>query len=180
LKNIKEKIPKALPLVIEYLKIIKPTVVKNPKKEMALKYKNLASLKDIPILISAFEYRCQYFITGNIRDFEVKLIEKKLNLKIIKPAEFLKILKKKINFEFISTYLNLSPFISINLYLSLFPLASFVLYFFNFYTTFSQFSHKVNIFNDDPRLRADIKRFLYLFTLSPSPFWRKILIIFNP
>jgi conserved hypothetical protein TIGR00305 len=88
LKNIKQKIPDALPLVIEYLKIIKPTVVKNPKKEVALKYKNLASLKDIPILISAFEYRCQYFITGNIKDFKVKLIEKKLNLKIIKPAEF--------------------------------------------------------------------------------------------
>ena len=88
LKNIKEKIPDALPLVIEYLKIIKPTVVKNSKKEVALKYKNLASLKDIPILISAFEYRCQYFITGNIKDFKVKLIEKKLNLKIIKPAEF--------------------------------------------------------------------------------------------
>jgi hypothetical protein len=88
LKNIKEKIPDALSLVIEYLKIIKPTVVKNPKKEVALKYKNLASLKDIPILISAFEYRCQYFITGNIKDFKVKLIEKKLNLKIIKPAEF--------------------------------------------------------------------------------------------
>jgi len=95
LKNIKEKIPEALPLVIEYLKIIKPTVVKNPKKEVVLKYKNLASLKDIPILISAFEYQCQYFITGNIKDFKVKLIEKELNLKIIKPAEFLRILEKK-------------------------------------------------------------------------------------
>jgi len=87
-----------LPLVIEYLKIIKPTIVKNPKKEMALKYKNLASLKDIPILISAFEYQCQYFITGNIKDFKVKLVEKELNLKIIKPAEFFRILEKKINF----------------------------------------------------------------------------------
>jgi len=95
LSNIKEKIPDALPLVIEYLKIIKPTVVKNPKKETALKYKNLASLKDIPILISAFEYRCQYFITVNIKDFKVNLIEKKLNLKIIKPAKFLMILEKK-------------------------------------------------------------------------------------
>jgi hypothetical protein len=95
LKNIKEKIPEALPLVIEYLKIVKPTVVKNPKKEVVLKYKNLASLKDIPILISAFEYQCQYFITGNIKDFKVKLIEKELNLKIIKLAEFLRILEKK-------------------------------------------------------------------------------------
>jgi len=39
---------------------------------------------------------------------------------------------------------------------------------------------KINIFNDDPRFRAGIKRFLYLFIFSPSPFWKKILIFFNP
>jgi signal peptidase I len=39
---------------------------------------------------------------------------------------------------------------------------------------------KINIFNDEPRIRAGIKRFLYLFIFSPSPFWKKILIIFNP
>jgi len=94
LTNIKEKIPDALPLVIEYLKLIKPTIVKNPKKEEILKYKNLASLKDLPILISAFKYQCQYFITGNTKDFKISLIEKKFNLKILKPADFLKILGK--------------------------------------------------------------------------------------
>jgi len=54
----------------------------------------------------------------------------------------------------------------------------------NLYTTFTQpFTqrlHKINIFNDEPRLHAGIKRFLYLFILSPYPFWKKILIIFNP
>lgn len=54
----------------------------------------------------------------------------------------------------------------------------------NFYTIFTlpftQFLHKINIFNDEPRIRAGIKRFLYLFIFSPSPFWKKILIIFNP
>jgi len=95
LTNIKEKIPDALPLVIEYLKLIKPTVVKNPKKEEILKYKNLASLKDLPILISAFKYQCQYFISGNTKDFKINLIQKKFNLKILKPADFLKIFGKE-------------------------------------------------------------------------------------
>ena len=36
-----------------------------------------------------------------------------------------------------------------------------------------------NIFNDDPRLHAGVKRFLNLFFLSPSPFWKKILVFFN-
>jgi signal peptidase I len=39
---------------------------------------------------------------------------------------------------------------------------------------------KINIFNDESRLRAGIKRFLYLFLLSPSPLWKKVLIFFNP
>ena len=54
----------------------------------------------------------------------------------------------------------------------------------NFYTIFTppftQFLHKINIFNNEPRISAGIKRFLYLFIFSPSPFWKKILIIFNP
>ncbi len=40
--------------------------------------------------------------------------------------------------------------------------------------------HKINIFNDEPRIRAGIKRFLYLFLLSPNPFYKKILVFFNP
>jgi len=39
---------------------------------------------------------------------------------------------------------------------------------------------KINIFNDEPRLHAGINRFKNLFFLSPSPFWKKILIFFNP
>jgi len=53
-----------------------------------------------------------------------------------------------------------------------------------FYTMFTLFFpqslHKINIFNDDSRINAGIKRFLYLFLLSPSPFWKKILVFFNP
>jgi len=40
--------------------------------------------------------------------------------------------------------------------------------------------YKINIFNDESRLKAGIKRFLYLFVFSPSPLWKKILIFFNP
>ena len=50
----------------------------------------------------------------------------------------------------------------------------------NVYTMFTQYLHEINIFNDESRIRAGIKRFLYLFIFSPSPFWKKILIIFNP
>jgi signal peptidase I len=42
------------------------------------------------------------------------------------------------------------------------------------------FHQPSSIFNDEPRLHAGINRFKNLFLLSPSPFWKKILIFFNP
>ena len=48
-------------------------------------------------------------------------------------------------------------------------------------TSFNFINFKnLNIFNDESRLRAGIKRFLNLFLFSPSPFWKKLLIFFNP
>jgi len=45
--------------------------------------------------------------------------------------------------------------------------------------TMEQYS-KINIFYDESRLTSGIKRFFLLFSLSPLPFYRKILVFFNP
>lgn len=89
IRNIKEKIPKALSLVIEYLNNIRPTVVKIPNKSVISQYKTLAEEKDLPILVSAVEFKCLYFITGNMKDFKVDLIRKKTGLKVLTPSNFL-------------------------------------------------------------------------------------------
>jgi len=39
---------------------------------------------------------------------------------------------------------------------------------------------KTNIFNDEPRIKAGITRFKYLFYLSPYPWWRKAWVFVNP
>lgn len=39
---------------------------------------------------------------------------------------------------------------------------------------------KMNIFDGDSRIRAGITRFKNLFYLSPNPWWKKVLVIFNP
>ena len=38
----------------------------------------------------------------------------------------------------------------------------------------------LNIFNDQPRLQAGINRFKNIFSLSPSPWWKKIFIFISP
>lgn len=38
---------------------------------------------------------------------------------------------------------------------------------------------KINIFNDEPRIRSGVTRFKNLLFLSPQPWWKRLLIIFN-
>lgn len=44
----------------------------------------------------------------------------------------------------------------------------------------SKINHLGSIFNDELRIRAGINRFKNLFFLSPSPFWKKLLVFSNP
>lgn len=89
IRNSKKKIPNLLPFIIDYLDTTKPTVVKNPKKEKARLYIGLARLDDLSILVSAIQYHCRYFITGNIKDFQVEKIQKKTKLQVVTPVAFL-------------------------------------------------------------------------------------------
>lgn len=89
LRNIDAKKPSASLLISEYLKIVNPIVLKNPDETALNKYLDLAHTDDLPILVSAIKYPCRYFITGNIKDFQVEAIKKKTKLKIMTPALFL-------------------------------------------------------------------------------------------
>lgn len=94
IRNIQLKIPRALPYFLDYLKKYKIIVLKNPHFKLLEKYKKLSHFEDLPIIISAFESNCDYFITGNIKDFNIQLINKISKIKILIPSEFLKIIDK--------------------------------------------------------------------------------------
>ncbi|MEK7597027.1 MAG: nucleotidyltransferase family protein [Patescibacteria group bacterium] len=50
-----------------------------------------------------------------------------------------------------------------------------------FVLTMKQWNNEtINIFDDEPRIRAGINRFRFIFTLSPQPLWRKLFIFLNP
>ncbi len=95
IRNIKEKLPQAMALIVEYFSTIRPTVVKNPLKGELLVNRGLAPLHDLPILIAAAQYKCAYFITGNLKDFKSDLIKRRFRLQIINPSDFLKLLKTR-------------------------------------------------------------------------------------
>lgn len=89
IRNIENKLPEALPLVCRFFQEYPITVVKNPKPEQLQKFAGLAQGKDLPILISALNYKCNFLITGNKKDFKTSLIKKQHNLLILNPREML-------------------------------------------------------------------------------------------
>jgi len=89
IRNIQLKIPVTLSYFLDYLKKHKIVVLKNPHFKLLEKYKKLAHFEDLPIIISATESNCNYFITGNVKDFNLSLIKKVSKVKILTPSDFL-------------------------------------------------------------------------------------------
>lgn len=89
IRNVQLKIPSVLPLFINYVKENKICVLKNPSASQLLRYQGLAEKCDLPILVAAIEFKCNFFITGNLKDFNFPRIKKVSNIIIISPREYL-------------------------------------------------------------------------------------------
>lgn len=73
--NIKRKLPSIEDKVRDFFQQYPITIIKNPKLRDFKIYANFAQKKDLPILVSALNYKCNYFVTGNIKDFSVKKVQ---------------------------------------------------------------------------------------------------------
>jgi len=90
IRNIEKKVPRALSLVYRFFQEYPITVVKNPKIGQLQKFSELAQKKDLPILVSALNYKCDFFVTGNKKDFKISKIKKQHHLLILNPREMLR------------------------------------------------------------------------------------------
>lgn len=90
-KNLGNKFPKGLDLVGKFLALYPPEMVESVA-EVSLSLRGLADAKDLPILQEAYNAKVKYFVTGNIKDFDVVMIKKKLNIQVISPSDFVKLL----------------------------------------------------------------------------------------
>lgn len=89
-QNLGNKFPQGLKLVADFFSKFPPEMA-DDCFEIDRKFKNLADVKDLPILLSAYSAQVEYFVTGNIKDFAVKKIFDKLKIKIIRPKDFVKL-----------------------------------------------------------------------------------------
>lgn len=88
IRNIKQKLPKELSKVNDFFSTYPVQVVKDPGKLEVKRLVGLADLKDLPLLAGAIRVNCDWFLTGNIKDFKVKAIKHKFKLLVISPSDF--------------------------------------------------------------------------------------------
>ena len=88
-RNLKKKMPEALPLYHNYLPRLGLEVVALPSLETVRSMAGIIAEKDIPVLASAIACGAEYLITGDKKDFaRLKRDQQRYNLTIVSPSEF--------------------------------------------------------------------------------------------
>ena len=91
IKNIKLKLPHKLSVLENLMESTPPQIIKTPSMvDQAVK--DFVDKKDQKIFQSAVDSKCDLFITGNLRDFNIKGLEKVYKIKILSPKEAAEIL----------------------------------------------------------------------------------------
>jgi hypothetical protein len=90
-RNLKKKMPAAIPLYREYLPGLGLEIVALPSRETVKSMTGVIAEKDIPILASAVACSAEYLITGDKKDFAGLKTNRRFNLTIIGPPDFIEI-----------------------------------------------------------------------------------------
>ncbi len=88
-RNLKKKMPQALPLFHKYLPKLGLEVAALPSQETVKTMTGATAEKDIPVLASAIACSADYLITGDKKDFGRLKGVKTFNLTIVGPTEFI-------------------------------------------------------------------------------------------
>jgi len=88
-RNLKKKMPAAIPVYREYLPRLDLEIVALPSRETVRNLTGVIAEKDIPVLASALACSAEYLITGDKKDFSVLKKDKRYNLAIIGPSDFI-------------------------------------------------------------------------------------------
>ena len=88
-RNLKKRMPAAMPLYHEYLPKLGLEVVALPSQETVRSLVGVIAEKDIPVLASAIACGAEYLITGDKKDFDRLKKDKRYDLRIVSPSEFI-------------------------------------------------------------------------------------------
>lgn len=88
-RNLKKKMPAAIPLYHKFFPALKLEIVPLPTHETIRSMAGIIAEEDIPVLASAIACGAEYLITGDKTDFAGLKTAKIYNIKIVSPTEFI-------------------------------------------------------------------------------------------
>ncbi len=91
-RNLQKKLPDALPFFDQVLQNAL-SVMDNPLKYALSKYKKMAHIKDLPILVSAIHSHADYLVTFNIKHYHP---DSSLQLKACQPGDLIQFIRLQI------------------------------------------------------------------------------------
>ncbi|HIJ89011.1 MAG TPA: PIN domain-containing protein [Desulfuromonadales bacterium] len=96
-RNLTRKLPKALPVYLEYVPRLSLTVIPLPTAEEIAEYVGAINNKDLPVLLSAIKGCADFLVTGDNKDFSLINDSNLYSFTVISPTEFLEKIGKIIS-----------------------------------------------------------------------------------
>lgn len=91
IRNIKQKIPQVLSVWQELIASYPPKLIADPES-VDSGIKKLVKAEDQLIFTAAIRGKVNYFVTGNLKDFQAVKLERASGIKILNPAQAIKLL----------------------------------------------------------------------------------------
>lgn len=93
-RNLRKKLPAALPVFAKLMIAINPEIVPDPSPEEVIRWQSVIEPQDAPILAAAVAASPDRFLTLDVKDFiEDPHVAKKSGLRIETPAEFVQAIR---------------------------------------------------------------------------------------
>ncbi|MBI5101943.1 MAG: PIN domain-containing protein [Nitrospirae bacterium] len=103
-RNLKKKMPQAVPIYNRYLTMLGLEIVALPSTETVAAMTGVIADKDIPVLASAYACHADYLVTGDKKDFAGLKTAGSPDIRIVSPAEFVDSIVPEILKDYVSGY----------------------------------------------------------------------------
>jgi predicted nucleic acid-binding protein len=86
-RTLRKKLPRALPAWRRYRKLLELEIVPLPEWKDIERHRGTIADKDVPVIVSAIQGKCDLLVTGDRKDFGALARKSSLPFRIVTPAE---------------------------------------------------------------------------------------------
>ena len=86
-RTLRKKLPRALPAWRRYRKLLELEIVPLPEWKEIERHRGTIADKDVPVIVSAIQGKCDLLVTGDRKDFGALARKSSLPFRIVTPAE---------------------------------------------------------------------------------------------